>query len=91
MNKELYIKREKQLEELRKLSFLVHSLKDFLEKNEKNFKKEESIDALKKIKMYFEEKEREYNECEAIQKSLTKELVSTCKHEIAIMSREPHY
>lgn len=92
MNKELYIKKENKLEELQKLSFLVHSLKEFLTENEQNFKKEESIEALKRIKKYFEIKDKEYHDCEEKHKLMTKELISTCKHEIAIMpSRMPYY
>lgn len=84
MNKELYIKREEQLKKLRELSFLVHTLEKFLEKNEKNFKKEESIEALKRIKEYFKLKEDEYCECDKEYWELYDQLRFTCKHEVAI-------
>ncbi len=84
MNKELYIKREKQLEELNRMYSLVNWLQKFLSENEKNFKMDESIESLKKIKMYFEQKEKEHQDFENKVTETYKELCSTCKHEIAI-------
>ena len=84
MNKELYIKNEKQSKELSKLRYLIRDLQEFLRKNEKNFKRKESIDALKRIKEYLELKKKEYTISEKIHKETHKELISACKHEIAI-------
>lgn len=87
MNKELYIQKEKSLKELQELSFLVHSLQSFLIENEKKFKREKSIDALNKIKQYFELKEKEYHKSENKQKEILRKLYSTCTHETAIKRR----
>lgn len=84
MNKQLYIKNEKKLMELNKLFFLTQSLKSFLDENENNFKKQESIKALKKIREYLECKNKEYCNCEDQQRDINQELYLTCNHEIAI-------
>ena len=54
MDKELYIKREEQLKKLWEVRSLVLVLEEFLIKNQENFKRKESIEALKKIRSYFE-------------------------------------
>lgn len=84
MNKELYIKRENHLEELNKLRNIVDSLEVFLKENEKIFKRKESINALKTIRTYFENIEKEYKEIKIKYNQLDKELFTTCKHEVAI-------
>ena len=58
MNKELYIKRENKLNELNKLRIIVRELQKFLENNENNFKKEKSIEALKRRRKYYEVKQQ---------------------------------
>jgi len=92
MNKELYIKTEKLLEEVRSASFLEGRIRKFLEDNENKFKKEESIKALKKIRAYFELKEKMYQECERRYEEVYKEFRSTCQHEVAIKyNNRPYY
>lgn len=84
MNKELYIRKEESLKELQKLRVLVSCLQTFLEKNEKNFKREESIEALEKIRTYFEINEKEYHESESKYREVEMKLYSTCNHEVAV-------
>jgi len=89
MNKELYIKWEKNSKKIQELSSLLNCLQTFLKENEKNFKKEESIEALKKIKTYLKTKEEEYQTSVTIQEK--KELYSTCNHEVAIKRNNMSY
>lgn len=84
MVKELYIKREQLLKELQELSFLVSILQTFLIENEKNFKRDKSIEALKKIKTYFEFKRQEAEVKEHEYREITRKFYSTCSHDIAI-------
>lgn len=84
MNKELYKENKKQLKELGDLRFIVNSLKKFLDEHELKFKNQESIEALKKIKLYLEVKQKEYENSQHKQEQLYKSLCNTCKHEIAI-------
>lgn len=84
MNKELYIKRENKLGELNKLRVIVRELQDFLKNNANNFKKDESVEALKRIRDYYEVKQKEYDINEEEEKKLYKELYSTCNHEVSI-------
>ena len=87
MNKELYIKNEKAIEKERNLSCTVSILKEFLEDNEDNFKEVESIKSLQTIRNYLIKKVEELNEARKTSKEISKELYSTCNHEIAIQSR----
>ena len=93
MDKELYIKREEQLKKLWEVRSLVSVLEEFLIKNQENFKRKESIEALKRIKLYFELKQKELLEIDKKEKEISNELYSTCKHEIAIKGWEgnPYY
>lgn len=93
MDKELYIKREEQLKKLWEVRSLVSVLEEFLIKNQENFKRKESIEALKKIRSYFELKQKEYLEIDKKEKEIYNKLYSTCKHEIAIKGWEgnPYY
>ena len=92
MNKELYIKRENKLNELNKLRVIVRALQDFLENNENNFKKEESVEVLKRIREYYEVKQKEYDTNEEEEKKIYKELYSTCNHEVSVKwSNRPAY
>lgn len=84
MNKELYIKNKNKVKELKELYYILRNLQSFLKDNEKNFKRENSILALKKIKEYLEKKEKEYKLLESDQKNIEKELYYNCNHEIAI-------
>lgn len=84
MNKELYKKNINLLEEFENLRYTVNSLTKFLEDNEKNFKREKSIEALKKIREYLELKQKDYQECSVNQKNTFKELRDTCSHEVAV-------
>jgi len=86
MNKELYLNREKYLEQLNKLRNIVDVLEVFLKENETFFKRKESINALKTIRTYFKNKENEYEEIKIKYNELDKELFTTCKHEVAIKS-----
>lgn len=92
MNKELYIKNEKQKLTLKNINTLVYTLEKFLEESNNKFKKEESIEALKKVKKYLELKKQELKETENIQKNIYHELYTTCNHEVAIKySNIPSY
>lgn len=84
MNKELYIKREKHLEELNKLRSIVSNIEEFLKEYEKIFKRKESINSLKTIRTYFENKKNEYEEIEKIYREIDKEIFTTCKHEVSV-------
>ena len=91
MNKELYIKKEETLNELRKISFLVGTLERFLGENEKNFKREESIQVLKKLREYLQLKKELVKELESQYKQQYVELIKTCKHEISIKNIRTQY
>ena len=84
MNKELYIKKQEIFNSNRKLSNTVNSLNEFIINNEKIFKKVESIEALKIIKEYLVNIEKELkindNEC----RKISRELFCSCSHEITI-------
>ena len=84
MNKELYIKTKELKQKSNNLQSTFSSLNKFITKNEKIFKKNESIEALKKIKEYLLNIEKELdisnNEC----RKVSRELICSCKHEIAI-------
>lgn len=84
MNKELYIKREQNLILQEKLKVRIDYLEYFLKKYETSFKKEESIEALKRIKEYLEIIKKEYYDNKINQKQLYKEFYTTCNHEVAI-------
>lgn len=84
MDKELYIKKEKQREKLYKLSSIVDSLDNFLRDNENKFNRKESINALKTIKNFLENKRCEYEETKIKYSELDKKLFTTCKHEVSI-------
>lgn len=84
MNKKLYIKRDNQIKELKKLKIIVDSLESFLKENEKKFKRIESVEALKKIRLFFEKKQKEYLDCENKAKEMDKELYCACSHEVSI-------
>lgn len=87
MSKELYIKKKETLKELREISGLVGTLEYFLKENEKNFKREESIKALKRIREYLKEKQEIHNKLEEQFKEQSVELMRICKHGISIKSR----
>lgn len=92
MNKELYIKNEKQKKELTEISRVVYTLEKFLVKSENKFQNKESIEALKKIKEFLELKKKETEKYKKIQQATYQELYTTCKHEIAIKySNIPDY
>lgn len=92
MDKELYIKNEKQKKELTEINRIVYTLEKFLVKSENAFQKKESIEALKKIKEFLELKKEETEQHKKIQQETYKELYKTCKHEIAIKySNIPDY
>lgn len=92
MNKELYIKKEITLQELMKSRALVNCLQTFLSQNEKNFKQEESIEALKRIRFFLTLKEEEYQKIQRRKETLEQKLLKTCQHEVAIKySNVPHY
>lgn len=93
MDKELYIKREEQLKKLWEVRSLVSVLEESLINNQENFKRKESIEALKRIKLYFELKQKELLEIDKKEKKIYNELYSTCKHEIAIKGWQgnPYY
>lgn len=84
MYKELYIKREEQLKKLRGVRSLVLVLEEFLRNNQENFKRKESIEALERIRLYFELKQKEYFEIEKEERKICNELYSNCKHEVTI-------
>lgn len=84
MNKELYIKKENAIKKERKIFCDISNLKEFLKENEENFKEAESIKALQSIKNYLIKKEEYLKGIEQQSKDISKELSSTCKHEIAI-------
>lgn len=88
MNKELYRSIIENSNELRKLKFVLDSLRLFLKKNENSFKNEESINSLRRIKVYLENVEKDYQrrDLELRRKRLL--LYSTCEHEVAIKSIE---
>ena len=91
MNKELYIKKENTIKRERQIFCDVSILKEFLKDNEKNFKEIDSINALKNIKNYLVKKQQELKETEKLEEKLTKELSSSCKHEIAIKDSRHTY
>lgn len=93
MDKELYIKREEQLKKLWEVRSLVLVLEEFLIKNQENFKRKESIEALKKIRSYFELKQKEYLEIDKKEKEIYNKLYSTCKHEVIVKGNcgNPYY
>lgn len=90
MNKELYIKKENAIKRERQIFCDISNLKEFLKDNEKNFKEVESIKALQAIRNYLIKKEKELKEAEQNSKYISKELASTCKHEITI-KQNPFY
>lgn len=87
MSKELYIKKEETLKELREVSGLVGILEHFLKENEKNFKREESIKALRRIREYLKEKQKIHDRLETQFKEQSVKLMRICKHDISIKSR----
>lgn len=93
MGKELYIKREEQLKKLREVRSLVLVLEEFLRNNQENFKRKESIEALKRIREYYELKQKEYLEIDKKEKEIYEELYSTCKHEVIVKGNggNPYY
>ena len=84
MNKELYIKREEQSKKLSEVRGLVFVLRKFLENNQENFKRKESIEALKRIREYYELKNSEYLEIDKKEKEIYEKLYSTCKNEVIV-------
>ena len=78
MNKELYIKKEITLQELMKSRALVNCLQTFLSQNEKNFKQEESIEALKRIRFFLTLKEEEYQKIQRRKETLEQKLSLCC-------------
>lgn len=84
MNKELYIEIKYKLKKLQDLSFKIGMLEKFLKENENNFKREESINALNKIKEYYILKKKEIKILEQNYKELITIQTKTCNHEISI-------
>ena len=87
MNKELYLKKEETLNKLRKISSTVGKLERFLGENEKNFKREESIQVLKKLREYLQLKKELEKELESWYKQQNIELIKMCEHEVSIKNR----
>lgn len=84
MNKELYIKERELLEKVRSLYSTFNSLREFLNKNEKKFINKKSILALQEIKEYLIILKEQLNKEDKNYKSLQRELISSCKHELVI-------
>jgi len=82
--KELYINYKKEEKELRKLQFLIEDLQKFINLYEKNFKRQESIIVLKKIKEYLTNNKEKLNTTKNKVKELEQKLITTCKHDIVI-------
>lgn len=92
MNKQLYIENENKQKELRELNIIIHDIQNFLQKYEDNFKKEDSIKAIIKIKAYLELKNKEKAEKEKIQTETYRNLYNTCSHEVSVKySNIPDY
>ena len=87
MNKELYLKKEETLNKLREISSKIGELERFLGENEKNFKREESIQVLKKLREYLQLKKELVKELESQYKQQNIELIKMCEHEVSIKNR----
>jgi len=84
MNKSLYLKAKELNNESNELFNLINLIKKFLDNNETKFKNKESIIALKVIKNYLLNKEKELEIVQTNCRNNRIELVNTCNHEIAI-------
>ena len=84
MNKDLYIKEQKEFDKNTNLTNTFHCLKEFIEEEEKIFKRKESIEALKSIKEYLTNLQKELLESNKEYQKIHKELACSCNHEVAI-------
>lgn len=84
MNKSLYLKTKELNDKSDELFNLINPLKKFLDNNETKFKNKESIMALKVIKNYLLNKEKELDTVQINCRNSYKELINGCNHEIAI-------
>lgn len=84
MNKELYIKERELFEKVSSIYSTIYRLREFLNKNEKKFRDEKSILALKEIKEALTELKEKYDEANKKYKLLERELILSCKHELVI-------
>lgn len=91
MNKELIDARQKLLKNEQSYFELLYSyekLKKFLDNCEVCFKKEESLESLKKINNYLKLKSAEIKELEKEAHSLKVIIYSTCEHDILITEND---
>lgn len=90
MNKELYKEIKIKLRELQNISFKTSTLETFLRENEKNFSREESKNALNKIREYLLEMKQIQKSLETEYKELITIQSKTCNHEISIKKSTSH-
>lgn len=87
MNEEVKKLREDQTrrkEQLKQTYSNFSNLATFLNNNEKKFKKEESILALRRIREFLENKKKEYEQMKKEYRRVQLELYSLCSHEVIV-------
>lgn len=84
MNKKLYKEIKIKLKELQNIVYKTSTLENFLQENEKNFTREESIKALNKIREYLLEQQKIQTTLEREFKELITRQTKTCNHEVSI-------
>ena len=94
MNKNLK-KMRLHLKELKKIIennyYVVYNLHNFLINYQQEFKKKESLEALKRIATFLEPKEKEYEMAKAKYQKLKEEMPKICNHEIVVRNEQGCY
>lgn len=90
MDKKLYLEIDSQMKEQREIYNSISDLEKFLDKHERNFRKHESIEALKRIKEFLVKRKEEYDSVTKILRKNQVEFYHTCQHEILVSRYETY-
>ncbi len=94
MNKELKEMRLrlKELDGIREKNYIVvYELRKFLNSYQNEFKKKESLEALKRIVTFLEPREKEYESAESEYSELEEKMQDMCSHEIIVKNGHGFY
>lgn len=89
--KEIHL-RMKDLDEIRQNNFyVVYNLRKLLKNYQNEFKKKESLEALKRIVLFLEPKGEEYDVATKEYRKLKEQMQQMCKHEIVVKNVNGDY